>query len=150
MASYHARITTRFSKVDSWWVVIHLIWSVPVEASQIIYRRKLLSDDGMYSFLVHKQEGNILRVQIQSRHTSSKVYNLWIETNVGPNPISGWYCQCKSGARVVDCCAHIASVLWYLGCSKYHQDSQLTSMMPHAGRKKNRHLLRMVSQVLIN
>ena len=54
----------------------------------------------MYSFLVFKQERNILRVQIQSRHTSSKVLNLWIETNAGPNPISGWYCQCKSGARV--------------------------------------------------
>ncbi|GFR21588.1 hypothetical protein TNCT_14081 [Trichonephila clavata] len=24
-------------------------------------------------------------------------------------------CQCKVGARVVNCCAHVASVLWYLG-----------------------------------
>ena len=78
---------------------------------------------GMYSSLVHKKERNILRIQIQSRHTSSKVYNLLIETNAGPNPISGWYCKCKNGARVVECCAHIASVLWYPGCSRYHQES---------------------------
>ena len=24
------------------------------------------------------------------------------------------YCLCKSGARMVGCCAHIASVLWYV------------------------------------
>ena len=87
------------------------------------YTEENLSDDGMYSFLVHKQERKILRIQIQSRHTSSKVYNLWLETNAGPNPIIGWYCQCKSGARVVGCCAHIASVLWYIGCSRYHQET---------------------------
>lgn len=40
---------------------------------------------------------------------------MWIQINAGPNPIGGWYCQCKTGARVVGCCAHIASVLWYLG-----------------------------------
>ena len=57
------------------------------------YTEEHLSDDGMHSFLVHKQERKILRVQIQSRHTSFKVYNLWIETNAGPNPISVWYCQ---------------------------------------------------------
>ena len=87
------------------------------------YTEEHLSDDGMYFFMVHKHERNILRVQIQSRHTSSKVYNLWIETNARPNPISGWYCQRKSGARVVGCCAHIASVLWYLGYSRYHQET---------------------------
>ena len=48
-----------------------------------------LSDKGMYTLFSHKEDENILRVQIPSRHTSSKVYNLWIETNAGPNPIIG-------------------------------------------------------------
>ena len=86
------------------------------------YTNEHLSDKGMYTLFSHKEDENILRVQIRSRHTSSKVYNLWIETNAGPNPIIGWFCQCKSGARVVGCCAHIASVLWYLGYSRHCLD----------------------------
>lgn len=79
-----------------------------------------LSDDGQYDVYVHKHEDNIIRVKIQSRHVSSKVYNLWIEYNV--TEITGWYCQCRSGARTVGCCAHIASVVWYLGYRR-HQDA---------------------------
>ena len=32
----------------------------------------------------------------------------------GFDPIKGWYFKCKNGARVVGCCSHIGSVLWYL------------------------------------
>ena len=51
---------------------------------------------------------------IRSRHTSSRTYNLWIEHSTSLNPINDWFCTCKSGTSVVGCCAHIASVLWYL------------------------------------
>ncbi|CAC5387950.1 unnamed protein product [Mytilus coruscus] len=37
--------------------------------------------------------------------------------------IEGWYCTCKSGARVVGCCAHVASLLWYLGYQRLEQQS---------------------------
>ncbi|GFV09466.1 hypothetical protein TNCV_3158641 [Trichonephila clavipes] len=33
---------------------------------------------------------------------------------MGHNPNIESYWQCKVGARVVGCCAHVASVLWYL------------------------------------
>ena len=46
------------------------------------YTEEHLSDDGMYSFLVQKQERNILRVQIQSRHTSSKKVQEWLAAAV--------------------------------------------------------------------
>lgn len=32
--------------------------------------------------------------------------------------IPGWYCECKVGPRTVGCCAHVASVLWYLGYAR--------------------------------
>ncbi|XP_052680283.1 uncharacterized protein LOC128161076 [Crassostrea angulata] len=41
----------------------------------------------------------------------------WIQYT--PEQISGWYCTCKVGARVVGCCAHIASALWYLGYERH-------------------------------
>ncbi|XP_018401795.1 PREDICTED: uncharacterized protein LOC108778963 [Cyphomyrmex costatus] len=87
------------------------------------YTFEHLHDDGMYSLFIHKQERSIIRLQIQSRHTSSKLYNLWIQYNIGINPIAGWYCQCKAGARVVGCCAQCASVLWYLAYARYEINS---------------------------
>ena len=34
--------------------------------------------------------------------------------------VKGWYCQCKSGTRVVGTCAHVAATIWYLGFARYH------------------------------
>jgi hypothetical protein len=34
--------------------------------------------------------------------------------------VKGWYCQCKSGTRVVGTCAHVVSIIWYLGFARYH------------------------------
>ena len=39
------------------------------------------------------------------------------------SPITGVYCTCKSGARVVGSCSHVASILWYLGFAR-HEDYQ--------------------------
>jgi len=65
---------------------------------------------------VHREREDILRILMQSRHTTSKQYQLWIQYETeGFDPIKGWYCQCKNRAGVIGCCAHIASVLWYLG-----------------------------------
>jgi len=82
------------------------------------YTEEHLNNSGLYELLVHEERSDIIRVQLQSRHTSSKVYNTWIQYNFCSPPISAWYCQCKVGAHVVECCAHVASVLWYLG---YHR-----------------------------
>lgn len=69
----------------------------------------------MYELSVYMQCQNVMRVQIQSRQTSSKIYNLWTEYQVETNPIKSGYCKCKTGARLVGCCAHIAAVLRDLG-----------------------------------
>lgn len=86
------------------------------------YTEEHIADDGIYQLFIHRQERNIVRLQLQSRHTSSKVYNLWIEYSEGINPITPWYCQCKAGARTVGCCAHVASVLWYLGYLRHSEE----------------------------
>jgi len=57
--------------------------------------------------------------KIQSRHVSSRSHKLWIEYDDAM--VNGWYCQCRSGARVVGTCAHVASVVWFLGCAR-HRD----------------------------
>lgn len=79
------------------------------------------SHSGMYELSLHRQESNILRIQLQSRHTSAKRYNLWL--SFSSTHVTAWYCQCKSGARTVGCCAHIASVIWYLAYDRYTPDT---------------------------
>jgi len=45
-----------------------------------------------------------------------------------PNPILGTYCSCKSGARTLDVCVHVASILWYLGFGRFNEnDAQYPS-----------------------
>ncbi|MCG7879800.1 MAG: transposase family protein, partial [Candidatus Thiodiazotropha endolucinida] len=79
------------------------------------YTDEHFDENGSYEIMTHKEEDGVLKAQIRSRHTSNKTYNMWIEYTQGLNPIIGWYCGCRSGARTVGCCAHVASVLWYLG-----------------------------------
>ena len=95
------------------------------------YTDEHFDDNGLYEIMTHKEEDNIIKAQIRSRHTSSKTYTLWIEYNQGLNPITGWYCGCRSGARTVGCCAHIASVLWYLGYNRHQTDHNIRSNREH-------------------
>lgn len=74
--------------------------------------------------LVHKECDSLIKLKIQSRHSRSSQRTLWIEFS---DKITGWYCTCKVGARVIGCCAHVASVLWYLGYDR-HEDSHVSGV----------------------
>jgi hypothetical protein len=93
-----------------------------------VYQLKLCSSyiqehlDGHCDIHIHKDEDDLIRVKIQSRHVSSKKYCLWIRFN--SSEITAWYCKCRAGARVVGVCAHIASVIWYLSFARHEQINQ--------------------------
>lgn len=81
------------------------------------YSSEHVSDDGGYEIFVGKNNPDILQAKIQSRHVSSKSYNIWIRYDSADtgDPVKYWYCQCRSGARLVGCCVHAPSVLhWYI------------------------------------
>ena len=91
------------------------------------YTREHMTATGEYRIEVHKDADDLIRVRIQSRHVSAKKYFLWVRYSDSENaddPISAWYCQCKAGMRTVGCCAHVASVLWYLGYSRHAQNRE--------------------------
>ncbi|KYQ53566.1 hypothetical protein ALC60_00093, partial [Trachymyrmex zeteki] len=76
----------------------------------------------------------LLRVRVYSRFRNATKYQLWIsyksiddneiddgmDENIDEelSPILGYYCTCKSGTRTLGTCAHICSVLWYLGYAR--------------------------------
>ncbi|XP_045216033.2 uncharacterized protein LOC123566193 [Mercenaria mercenaria] len=88
-----------------------------------VYQLKMSSSyiqehlDGNCDIQVHADDNDLLRVWIQSRHTSSRKYLLWIRYSL--SDIIAWYCKCRAGERVVGMCSHIASVVWYLSYARH-------------------------------
>ncbi|XP_062568569.1 uncharacterized protein LOC134230745 [Saccostrea cucullata] len=80
------------------------------------YTQEHVNQDG-FEIWVDQFKPGLLAAKIQSRHISSKCYLCWIKFEDGV--VTSWYCRCKSGARVVGTCAHIASVIWYLSFARY-------------------------------
>ena len=73
-------------------------------------------------------EPSLLHLRIFSRFRNATRYQLWIsfENNL-ENPISGYYCTCKSGARTLGSCAHVASFIWYMGYARHHEEVRYPS-----------------------
>ena len=81
------------------------------------YAIEHLNQNGEYYVKISNQEPHLLRARIQSRHSQSKKYDLWIKYSV--NNVEGWYCSCIGGARVVGCCSHVSSIIWYLSYARF-------------------------------
>lgn len=80
------------------------------------YKKENQNENGQYDKLTNKQNTNLLMAKIQNRHVTRKKYKLWIEYD--ECTIKGWFCQCKSGTRVVGTCAHIVAIIWYRGFAR--------------------------------
>ena len=65
---------------------------------------------------------NLIKVQIQSEHSRRKPYGSTIYHT--KDEIKGWYCTCPDGARVVGCCSHIASVIWFLAYERFQDEER--------------------------
>lgn len=100
------------------------VYQVGLAASYI--QDKFQRDDGETIHVdEHFNEHGFIRMRIFSRYTRLSKHQLWIAFN--PNmedeeedePILGYYCTCKTGARTLGTCAHVASVLWFLGFARH-------------------------------
>lgn len=64
----------------------------------------------------------LVRVRVQSRHVRSRIYYSYIlidRDSSYRNSIAHWYCTCLTGNRTVGSCAHIISIVWYMGLGRY-------------------------------
>ncbi|XP_060081090.1 scavenger receptor cysteine-rich type 1 protein M160-like [Ylistrum balloti] len=81
------------------------------------YTQEHMSETGGYEVSICKVDANLINAKIQSRHFSSKLYQLWVSFD--DCNVQGWYCTCRAGARVVGTCSHVASILWYMGFARH-------------------------------
>ena len=44
------------------------------------------------------------------------------EEKDGVDAVSGYCCSCPNGLRTVGCCAHVATVLWFLGFGRHQSE----------------------------
>lgn len=84
-------------------------------------------------------EPGFMRVRIFSRFRNATKYQLWIayqphdaenevvDIHGEEEVILGYYCTCKSGTRTLGTCAHVASVLWYVGYAQHQQNIKYPS-----------------------
>lgn len=100
-----------------------ILFTGTYQLSQAIsYLAELMGKDNNFHVLYVKNEPNIFKVQVQSRHINSKTYRCYIDYN--PNgksheDIRHYCCNCANGNRTVGCCSHVAAIIYYLSNSRY-------------------------------
>lgn len=80
------------------------------------YRAAALEDITEYGI---DEDVWLLRARIQSRHVRAKKYFCYILLKRNENVILHYYCTCLTGRRTVGSCAHIVSIVWYLGYARH-------------------------------
>ena len=55
---------------------------------------------------------NVIRAPTQSAHSQRESYYPTIQFS--PDGILGWWCDCPIGSRIVECCSHVSSMIWFL------------------------------------
>ncbi len=107
------------------------------------YIAQHLDDNGNYvlKVAVEKITGNdLIRAKLLSRHSGKLKYNIYVMYDMNKTEyeaILGYMCRCKNGLRTLGCCAHIASVIYYLSYGRHQETFKkpgefLTGLFPHA------------------
>ena len=97
------------------------------------------AEDRQAEFQVDEErEPGFMRMRFHSRYRNAMRHQLWIafieadENGVlqeqNEEPIQGYYCTCKSGARTLGTCVHVAAIIWYLAYARYQENLRYPPM----------------------
>lgn len=96
------------------------------------YTHDMFQRDMDFNFKMRLDEPGLMRFETYSRFSRGTRHKTWIQfpeawevdevVDLEAQPITGYYCDCKSGARTVGCCSHVAAVLWYLGYARHQPE----------------------------
>ncbi|CAF4614113.1 unnamed protein product [Rotaria socialis] len=76
----------------------------------------LVDNDMKFIIELCAQHNDLVRARFESRHCNNKNHIATVQFKLyTESPISGWYCTCTSGWHDMECCAHVAALLWHLG-----------------------------------
>ncbi|CAL8113573.1 unnamed protein product [Orchesella dallaii] len=105
------------------------------------YNARMQRTNPMYEIFKHKVCTGIVKVLMPSRFHRSITHKLWIEFDtetLGLEAITGYYCRCQIGSRVLGCCSHVCAVLFHLGIGRHEpmpvKKSYITLLLDAAER----------------
>ena len=84
-----------------------------------LYTQEHIDEHGAYEIAIYTDDDKLLLAKLNSRHISSKEYQLCIRHEL--SSVTAWFCSCRAGASVVGMCSHCATVIWFLAYAR-HQD----------------------------
>ena len=64
---------------------------------------------------------NIIRAPTQSAHIQRRSYSPTIQFST--DEIIGWWCDCPIGTRIIGCCSHVSSMIWYLSDRRWESNN---------------------------
>ena len=85
------------------------------------YLAEIVGPDGEVPMKYVILEPTIIRVDVRSRHSESVTYRVYVD-EPGSDRVEGikrYYCECKNGARTRGCCAHVATIVYYLSYARW-------------------------------
>lgn len=134
-----------------------------VDLSSSYIQDKLIRDnDEQFQLDENVNEPGFLRIRLYSRFRNATKHQVFIsyvandedDQDYDQNDvIQGYYCTCQSGARTLGTCAHVASVLWYLGHARhlqnirYPDDSLLNTTLDAANRNDENNEVQIIDEL---
>ncbi|XP_071581765.1 uncharacterized protein [Temnothorax nylanderi] len=88
----------------------------------VSYLSEMLEEDNTLRLSYAKEQHDIIRFEVRSRHINSKVYKSYLQyqpDSVGLNGVRRYCCNCANGNRTIGCCSHIAAIVFYLSHARY-------------------------------
>lgn len=102
---------------------LKLLFTGSYQYSQAIaYLAEILDADDTLNIDFVKDQSNILKLHVRSRHITRKSYKCFIEYIPQRNDCDGitrYFCECPNGRRTVGCCSHLAAAIYYLSFGRY-------------------------------
>ena len=92
-----------------------------IKQSKSYAKAHLYEHDNEFELQISSDNDRLIRCRLHSRHLNVTHYFICIEFDKHDDdePIKDHSCQCKDGKRMVGCCGHVATVLWYLGYARH-------------------------------
>ena len=110
---YHIK-TTRSHYADHLNKAGDFQFEVSAETIHIDYRK--------YKIDLGFMNGILFKARLGSKHSNSVKYFIYVlvdKTVTGINAIIGHTCNCKVGKRIVGCCSHVATLIWFFSKARF-------------------------------
>ena len=89
-----------------------------------VAKENLKPNYSKYNIKIKTRNSILIKARIRSRFSNATKYFVFVlidKTKNNIDGIIGHTCSCKVGKRVVGCCSHVATIIWFFGYARHQQ-----------------------------